>query len=71
MISSWVSDDSLKGLHGIFAHFDPQDSWKALLNAMELFRNLSKETAQKLGLEYPEDLDSNLSNFILNLRDEL
>ncbi len=67
MMQSWVSKDSFDELHGIFAHFDYKDSWKCLLKTMKLFRNLSIKASQKLDVEYPEDLDRNLSNFILNL----
>lgn len=66
MITIWASESSLNKLHEIFAHFNAQYSWKALLHAMDLFRDISRQTAQKFSFEYSEDLDYNLSNFILN-----
>jgi len=56
-----------KDLHGIFAHFDAEDSWKALFNMMELFRRITVETAQSLNISSREDLSENTMGFITTL----
>ncbi|MBA3603524.1 MAG: aminoglycoside 6-adenylyltransferase [Parachlamydiaceae bacterium] len=66
-MSSWVSKDLWKDLHGIFAHFDVEDSWKALFNTMELFRRITAETAQALRFSSMEDLSEKMMNFITTL----
>jgi aminoglycoside 6-adenylyltransferase len=68
-MQSWACESTLNALHRISVH-DEQDSWKALLNTIELFRDLAKETAQILSFSYIEDIDSNISKFILKLRNK-
>ncbi len=65
---SWVSEDLWKDLHGIFAHFDEEDSWKALFNTMELFRRITAETAQLLRFNSMEDLSGNMMGFLTTLK---
>lgn len=66
-MSSWVSKDLWKDLHGIFAHFDVEDSWKALFNTMELFRRITAETARALRFSSMEDLSEKMMSFITTL----
>jgi len=66
-MQTWVCEKTWNALFGTFAHFDEQDSWQALHNIMELFRNLAKETAQKLEFKYPLDVDQNICEFINRL----
>lgn len=66
-IKNWLDPDIYNRLSGIFSHFDVKDSWKALIARLNLFRDLSKETARILNYEYPENVDKNLSEFILSL----
>lgn len=65
----WVGKSTWEALHHIFAHFDSQDSWSALVNTMTLFRNLATDLAEKLCFNYPIDRDNHISGFIFNLRD--
>jgi aminoglycoside 6-adenylyltransferase len=67
-MSSWVHKDLWKDLHGVFAHFDSEDSWKALFNTMELFKRLTVETAQSLRLSSMEGLSENMMGFITKLK---
>lgn len=66
-MSSWVNKDLWKDLHGIFAHFDVEDSWKALFNTMELFRRITAETARALRFSSMEDLSEKMMSFITTL----
>jgi len=69
-LESWVSNDAWDALHGIFAHFDVTDSWKALYSMMELFRRLSTETAELLGFAYNRELDRNITSWIQSIREQ-
>jgi len=64
---SWVDEDTWKALHQIFAHFDSKDSWQALMHTMELFRNIAIATSNKLGYNYPHDLDKHITHIIMQL----
>lgn len=66
-LSSWADPKILKALDNVFGHFDADDSQKALFATMDLFRNLSKETASKLNLMYPSEPDQALTQFIQDL----
>jgi aminoglycoside 6-adenylyltransferase len=65
-MQSWVAPDIWQALFGIFAHFDVQDSWRAVCALMPLYRRLAGETAQKLNVPYPEEMDRGVSEFILS-----
>lgn len=65
---SWITKGLWKDLHGVFAHFKAEDSWKALFATMELYRKLTGETAQALGFCNPEELSGNIIKFISNLK---
>jgi aminoglycoside 6-adenylyltransferase len=67
-MSSWVHKDLWKDLHVIFAHFDAEDSWKALFYTMELFKHLTAETAQSLRLSSMEELSEKMMGFITTLK---
>lgn len=64
---SWVNEELLNELHGVFAHFDAEDSWKALFNTMKLFRRITTETARLLQFSSMEDLSEKMMRFITTL----
>ncbi len=66
-MQSWVEPTTWDALHHIFAHFDAEDSWKALPHITALFRRLALNTASKLGIEYPHDVDRNITNWVTSL----
>jgi len=65
---SWVNEELWDDLHGVFAYFDADDSWKTLFNTMELFRCITVETAQSLRFNSMEDLSGNMIDFITALK---
>lgn len=65
---SWVTEDLWNDLHGIFAHFDAEDSWKALVNTMELFKRITLKTAESLQFNSMEDLSGKMMGFIKELK---
>ena len=60
----WTDPLSRQTLYEIFAHFDRQDSKRALFATMDLFRRLARETADRLGYTYPSSLDEQISHAI-------
>lgn len=63
-MKSWVDPETWQALHHVFAHFDADDSQKALASTIELFRRLAVDAASRLGYPYPHTLDRNMSNFV-------
>jgi aminoglycoside 6-adenylyltransferase len=52
-LSEWADPRAVDALPAVFAHYDPEDVWRALLATMALFRWLAVEVAELLGYEYP------------------
>jgi len=65
----WLEPEVYDRLGEVFAHFDAEESWKALLANNALFRDLADRTARLLGYRYPADVAENLTLFIRNLYD--
>lgn len=69
-IKNWLEVEIYNKLNNTFAHFDSEDSWKALISSSDLFRDLSKQSAKMLGYTYPEEVDKNLTGFINKLHSD-
>ncbi|MGD9092112.1 MAG: aminoglycoside 6-adenylyltransferase [Anaerolineales bacterium] len=52
-LEQWADPRVVKALPMIFAHYDEEDVWRALMATMELFHWLAFETADLLGYDYP------------------
>jgi aminoglycoside 6-adenylyltransferase len=52
-LEEWADARAVKSLPVVFAHYDEEDVWRALMATMELFRWLAVETADLLGYSYP------------------
>jgi aminoglycoside 6-adenylyltransferase len=52
-LEEWADPRAVAALPAIFAHYEAQDVWRALLATMELFRWLAVETAELLDYAYP------------------
>lgn len=70
-MKDWLEPEMWKELDTIFAHFDVQDSWSGLLAEIGLFRRVSRAVANKLGFEYPEEMDKTISEYILNQKNRM
>lgn len=68
-MKEWVEPEVWAGLMGAFAHFDAEDSWKALDATMSIFRSLTQETAGRLGHRYPREVDEQLSQYVRSLQE--
>jgi aminoglycoside 6-adenylyltransferase len=67
-MKSWASADTWESLHQTFAHFGSDDSWTSLFATMNLFRRLALETAQMLDFSYPQEVDRNMTEFVLRIK---
>ncbi len=63
-LHEWVDQNTLEELKNTYSLYEKADSFRALLAAMNLFRRLSVETANKLRLSYPKEADENITNWI-------
>ena len=63
-LEEWAHPQALKELRSAFAHYDEEDVKRALLAAMELFRWMAMETAEKLGYSYPTKADNQVTKWI-------
>ena len=67
-MEKWAEKDLYEEFNNIFAHFDKEDSMKALEAMLSLFRKVGKETATNLNLSYPKEVDKNITSYINSLK---
>ncbi|MCL4248365.1 MAG: aminoglycoside 6-adenylyltransferase [Anaerolineae bacterium] len=60
----WVNDATWREIHGVFAQFDAEDSWRAVLASIKLFSRLTQETANQLGYAYPVNMMDEVTAYI-------
>ena len=63
-LEEWADRRVQKGLRKAYAHYDREDIAEALLGAMDLFRWVSIQTADKLGFSYPTSADRQVADWI-------
>jgi len=63
-LEEWADPRALAGLRDAFAHYDEEDTWRALLASMDLFRWLATETAERLGYPYPTAADERVTEWV-------
>jgi aminoglycoside 6-adenylyltransferase len=51
-LEEWADPRAVEELKGLFAHYDAEDVWRALLATMDLFRRMAVEAAERLGYPY-------------------
>jgi len=63
-LENWASPEVIMGLRTSFAHYDENDSIKALEASMNLFRQTSMMTAKLLSFQYPLEADKKISAWV-------
>jgi aminoglycoside 6-adenylyltransferase len=63
-LEEWVDPRARQELGKIFAHYDAEDVWRALLATMELFRWMAVETAERLGYPYLKSGDERATELV-------
>jgi aminoglycoside 6-adenylyltransferase len=66
-IEKWLEPEVYDRLFKTYGHFDEKDSWEALNENNDLFRDISKKTAELLSYKYPENVDKNFTDFTQRL----
>lgn len=51
-LEEWADPRAVQALKDVLAHYDTEDTWRALQAMMELFRWLAMETAERWGFAY-------------------
>jgi aminoglycoside 6-adenylyltransferase len=63
-LETWANPEVIIGLRASFAHYDESDAFATLEASMNLFRQTSMVTAEKLNFQYPFDADKRISAWI-------
>jgi aminoglycoside 6-adenylyltransferase len=66
-LREWISPSYLKRLPDCFSGWNASDQRKALLESLDLFRELAKATASALNMSYQEKADQDITAFISKL----
>ena len=67
-MDDWLDRKYWNELHNCFGKFDKEDGWHALINTIQLYKTVAKETAKFLEYSYDERLDEKMFQFIKNLK---
>ena len=63
-LEQWAEPRVLEALRDVFAHYDEEGIWHALLATMDMFRWLATETAEQLGYPYPTVADECVTEWV-------
>lgn len=66
----WVDPTILTKMQNVYAHYEKEDIWDALFSTMNLFREISKETALLLKYQYPISADDYATEYVSFLSQE-
>lgn len=68
-MEDWVDPAIWERLQDVFAHFEADDSWKALMATVDFFRMVAAQTAERLGYQYPMSVDENITMFLHTIKE--
>jgi aminoglycoside 6-adenylyltransferase len=63
-LEEWAHPLVLERLRGTFPRYDPDEIWRARLEAVDLFRWLARETGDRLGYAYPAQLEETVMAWV-------
>lgn len=69
-LTEWAGPETVAALHELFGHFEAADSWRALLATMDLFGTLARETAARLNVPYPGELEKKVTEYVQDLYEQ-
>lgn len=61
---TWADPAVLEGMRGTYGRFDAEETWRALLATMDLFRRVSREVADALDFAYPALADERVTAWV-------
>jgi aminoglycoside 6-adenylyltransferase len=70
-MASWVDAHTWRDLQQTYARMDREDSWRALLATIGLFRRIARETAVHSRLRYPDDVDARVTEYVMTFGSRL
>ena len=66
-LEEWADAALVQQLKATFARYDDADVWSALTATMDVFRELSKDTAVRLGYPYPAKVDAGATRLVAEI----
>lgn len=63
-LDEWADPEAIQRLPGTFALYEADSLWGALFSTLELYRWLARDTAGRLGYDYPETADGRISGWM-------
>ena len=63
-MAEWAEPGVWERLHEAFGGFGADESRRALVATTSLYRDLARETAERLGHAYPEEVDAAISGYV-------
>jgi aminoglycoside 6-adenylyltransferase len=63
-LREWVDEATWQEVQGVFGQFGRDDAQRAVLATCELFGRVARETADVLGLEYPDAMEREIRGYI-------
>lgn len=70
-MASWVDAHTWRELQQTYGRMNREDSWRALLATIGLFRRIARETAADSRLRYPDDIDARVTEYVKTFRSRL
>lgn len=67
-LEEWADPRAIKEMAEAYGHYNEPDIWRALVNSMDLFRWVAKETARDLKYSYPNQADQYATAMLLQLQ---
>jgi aminoglycoside 6-adenylyltransferase len=63
-LEEWADARAVESLPAVFARYEEEVTWRALMATMDLFRWLALETADLLGYAYPASGDTHATGIV-------
>jgi aminoglycoside 6-adenylyltransferase len=68
-LEEWADPAAVAGLRAAFAHYDLDDTWRALAATMDVFGDLARRTAAVLGLDHRPEIEDHARRLLTQIRD--
>ncbi len=69
-LEEWADPATVARLKGTYPDHDEDAAWKALFATMALFRDLARDTADRLNFDYPSEADDMVTEQVTRLNSE-
>ena len=69
-IEKWADDEAVAAIEEIWTRWEARDLWRGLLIQLQLFRRLSRELCDALGIDYSDATHKEIERYIRRLYEE-